>query len=462
MLSLSEAQLKEREVLKYYKKNNPNVLITPSLSEKEILSRIGINVSLPIRPQGYIRFYPQDFIVEEISKEGEISKIEPKENVFSPSFPFHLSCDLIKVGLSTFDALNSLADNLQIKLGRISYRGLKDVNAITSQKIAFLDLNCEIFEKIKNLSLPYIFLTNFNIQTKPLLRGDLFGNRFTIFIRTNGAVNERWFSQNLEKIEKEGFLNFYHTQRFGTPRFLSHILGKLILQGEYEKAVFEFFTEKGLQEIPLIKQKRQEVKKNFGDWRKAEKIFSELPFTFRNEILLLSYLKENPKDFIGALIFFKDQTKFWVYSYASYLFNQILSLKGLELPAEIPLFLSDKIKDRKIYEFWLEKDGIQDFQNNIRPFRFLRLQRRFVKTKVFPQNVLFKIVPEGVILSFILEKGAYATTFLMNLFEIFQGLPLPDWVNPQEYDIKKLLGIGSIRAVKEIFGEVISSPMVLY
>ena len=336
------------------------------------------------------------------------------------------------------------------------------MNAITSQKIAFLDLNCEIFEKIKNLSLPYIFLTNFNIQTKPLLRGDLFGNRFTIFIRTNGAVNERWFSQNLEKIEKEGFLNFYHTQRFGTPRFLSHILGKLILQGEYEKAVFEFFTEKGLQEIPLIKQKRQEVKKNFGDWRKAEKIFSELPFTFRNEILLLSYLKENPKDFIGALIFFKDQTKFWVYSYASYLFNQILSLKGLELPAEIPLFLSDKIKDRKIYEFWLEKDGIQDFQNNIRPFRFLRLQRRFVKTKVFPQNVLFKIVPEGVILSFILEKGAYATTFLMNLFEIFQGLPLPDWVNPQEYDIKKLLGIGSIRAVKEIFGEVISSPMVLY
>jgi hypothetical protein len=32
----------------------------------------------------------------------------------------------------------------------------------------------------------------------------------------------------------------------------------------------------------------------------------------------------------------------------------------------------------------------------------------------------------------------------MNLFEIDQGLPLPDWVKTKEYDIKEILG-------KEIF-----------
>lgn len=65
-------------------------------------------------------------------------------------------------------------------------------------------------------------------------------------------------------------------------------------------------------------------------------------------------------------------------------------------------------------------------------------------------------------LSFNLEKGVYATTFLTNLFELKENLPLPKWIKPKEYDIKKLLDIGSIKAVKEIFGEIISSPMILY
>jgi tRNA(Glu) U13 pseudouridine synthase TruD len=176
----------------------------------------------------------------------------------------------------------------------------------------------------------------------------------------------------------------------------------------------------------------------------------------------LSYLKREPNDFIGALFFFKDQTKFWVYSYASFLFNQIISQKNADLPKKIPLLLSYHPEDVAIYKFWLENDKIHDFKNNIRPFRFIKLERRFVKARIFPQNVLVKAMPEGVALSFALEKGVYATTFLANFFEIKEGLPLPEWVKTDEYDTKKLLGLGSLKAVKEIFKENISSRVVLF
>ena len=463
MLSPTEAQLKEQKAFEYYKKTNPAALSPISFSEKEIFSRIGINISFSHRYDGYIRFYPQDFIVEEVSINKKISEIEPKENIISSPEHFHLYCDLIKVGISTFDALNFLAENLEIKPKRIAYAGLKDDNAVTSQRFVFLDCNPALFEKIKKISSTDIFLSNFSIGQKNIWRGELFGNRFTIFVRTQEKVDEKIFSQKIEKIQNEGFLNFYQTQRFGYPRFLSHTLGKLILQGRYKETVFYFFTSSGLQEIGLIKEKRREAGNFFEDWEKMEEIFSELPFTFRKELELLSYLKKEPKDFISALIFFQDQTKFWVYAYASYLFNQILSLKGVNLPEEIPLLLSDDFRDQKIYKFKLGKDEIQNFQRNLKPFfRFLKLQRRFVKSRVLPQKVLFKIVPEGVVLSFALQKGVYATTFLMNFFEIQEGLPLPEWVKTQKYDTKKLLGIGSIEAVKNIFGEKISSPMVLY
>ena len=278
------------------------------------------------------------------------------------------------------------------------------------------------------------------------------GNRFTIFIRANEKINEKQLAQNLDTLKKQGFLNFYHIQRFGTPRFLSHFFGKLILQGKYEEAILAFLTEPGLKEIPLIKKKRQETKRFFGNWEKMEEIFEEFPYTFRNELRILSYLKQNPKNFIGALIFFQDQTTIWIYAYTSYLFNQILSLESLELPKEIPI-LSDDLRDQKVYEFWLEKDEIGNFKENLFPFKFINPKRRFVKTKVFPKNILFKILPEGVVLSFILEKGVYATNFLMNLFEIRQGLPLPERIDIQEYDIKNILGIGSIKEVKKILGE---------
>lgn len=458
--------LKEKEIFEKYKKDNPGLILLPSRpKEKEIFSKIGIKTSLPDRIKGYIRFYPRDFIVEEISRENEISEIELKDKSPSPvSPPFNLSCDLVKVGISTFDAIESITNYLQIKKGRLGYAGLKDVNALTSQRIVFFDLNSEVYEKIKEISLPNLFLTNFNIKKGSLYPGNLSGNRFSIFVRTEEEIKKEWLSTNLEKIEKDGFLNFYHVQRFGTPRYLSHLLGKLILQGDHEGTILQFFGGKGLQEIPLIENKRKEAKENFGNWKKIKEIFSELPFTFRNELILLSYLEKNPEDFTGALVFFKDQTRFWVYSYVSYLFNQILSLKekGLELPEEIPLLLSPYSEDRKIYEFFLEQDETQDFMNNLRFFGFLKLNRSLVKTKVFPQKLLFKLTPEGVVLSFTLEKGVYATNFLMNFFEVQEGLPIPEWINKKEYDIKKLLGIGSLEAVEKIFGNLISSRLILY
>lgn len=450
MLSIHEAWLKEREIFEEYKRTNPKLLVLFPSSEKEMLSRIGIKTEFQSRSKGYIRLYPQDFIVEEVSRDGEISEIEPKENKIVPAvFPFTLYTDLVKTEISTSDALNSIAKIIEMKPSKIGCAGLKDVKALTSQKIAFPNINLGIFEKIEKISIPNLFLTNFNFGKGSIHAGEIFGNRFAIFIRAEKEIDEKWLSQKLDRFKKEGFLNFYQIQRFGTPRYLSHFFGRLILQGRYKEIILAFLAMSGLREIPLIKERRKEAEKFFGDWKKMEEIFRKFPYTFRNEIRLLSYLKKNPKNFIGALIFLEDQTTLWVYAYISYLFNLLLSLNGLDLPEEIPL-LSGGLKDQKIYDFWLKKDRTENFEKNLSPFKFIRLKRRFVKTRIVPEKIIFKVLPEGIVLSFILEKGVYATTFLMNLFEMKQGLPLPEWVDAKEYDIKKILGIGFIEKAKEV------------
>jgi tRNA pseudouridine13 synthase len=444
---------KEREIFEEYKKINPQLFISPKISEKEIFSLIGIKLDFPLRPKGYLRLYPQDFIVEEVSIEGKISEIEPRESKEPlPQFsPFTIYADLVKVGISTPNAIFSLAKSLNIKPDKIGYGGFKDINAVTSQRVSFPRADFQILENIKKLSFSNFFLTNFSFGKGTISPGKIFGNRFTIFVRTKEKLKEELVVKKLEEIKEKGFLNFYGPQRFGTPRLLSHHFGKLILQGNYKQAVLDFLFKPGLKGIPLINNWRKEGKKLLPNWEKVEKHYKKFPYTFREELRLLSYLKNHPSNWIGALIFLKDQTTLWVYAYASYLFNLLLSFeKEIKLPEKIPLLLSDKKEDWENYKFWLEKDGIENFLKTLNPFRFIVLKRRLIKSRIFPQQIKFKILPEGVILSFILEKGAYATTFLANLFELETGEPIPEWVKTKEYDIKKELGIGSIEKAKEI------------
>ena len=235
-VSLRSLFEKEREVFERYKETNPELFIPSKIPERELLSQIGINISFSFRPKGYIRLYFHDFIVEEISLEQKISEIEPKEkkSILPYLDSFTLYVDLVKVGITTSLAIFNLAQNLDIRPGKIGYGGLKDIKALTSQKIAFPNINSETLGKIKSLSHPNFFLTNFNFDKGSVQPGQIFGNRFTIFIRTKKDIDKKLISERLEKIKKEGFLNFYHVQRFGTPRFLSHIFGKLNLQGKYE------------------------------------------------------------------------------------------------------------------------------------------------------------------------------------------------------------------------------------
>lgn len=447
---------KEREFFERYKKEKPELFLSPKIPEKEILSQIGIEYEFHKRQKGYLRLYPQDFIVEEVSENGEIVQVAPKETKIQvpESFPCTLYANLVKVGISTSSAISQLATFLKISTNKIGYAGLKDIKAITSQRIAISNINLDTFSNIKKFSSPNFFLTDFSFGKGTIALGQLFGNKFTIFIRTEKEIEKEQISEKIKEIEEKGFLNFYGPQRFGTPRLLAHYFGKLILQEKYKEAILSFLFEPGLKTIPLISQIRKEAEKLAPNWQEIEENFKKFPYTFREELKLLTFLKKNPSYFIGALNFLRDQTTIWIYAYASYLFNLLLSLeKEIELPEKIPLLLSDNPKDWEIYKFWLKEDQIENFQKAISPFRFIVLKRRLVKTRIFPQKIQFKILPEGVILSFVLEKGAYATTFLMNIFELETGELIPEWVSLKEIDIKKELGIGSIEKVKEILGK---------
>jgi len=454
--------LKELEILKEYQKSSPDLVMTKrDYNYVDVLKLIGIEVDFGYLPQGYLNLYNQDFIVEELISDGMISLIEPENFEIPVPQPGEktLYADLVKTGLSTLEAVEALAQSLDIPVNQIGYAGLKDKVAVTSQRLSFrgVDVN-----KIKSLAIPGLALKNFFWGKGVLLKGGLIGNQFIILVRTPVTLGQGWLDESLAKF-KNGFYNFYYFQRFGTPRLLGHQLGKLILQRNYQQAVETFLTDRGIQNVPLLNQIRQSAKENMGQWQTLEKIFLQLPYTCRLELKLVNHLIKNPHDFLGALKQINDQITLWVLAYSSYLFNVRLSRlinQQVKLPPRLPLLTNPECQRTGIYDEQLAQAAITDLGTPLREiFGHWPSNNGSCLTTAEVKISKSKIIKQGVVLVFQLPKGVYATTFLANLFSLYQGLPVPDWLDRTKYDTKKLLSLGSIEKVETLLGQYMFSRL---
>ncbi len=457
------------------KEQETNFLISeskknPELFEKEtfidspdFLEKIGIffrrSEGYPNNfPTGYLKLWPQDFIVEEKSMFGTLETIDSgdlfdsKKN-FGESDPT-IYATLVKCGLPTFEATGDLAHSLGVDAKKIQFAGIKDTDAITSQLISIRGANTE---KLKEISSPYYFLKNIYSGKGAVGVGSLEGNKFTVLIRTKDDFDQKQFSHNLEEIKKNGFYNFYYLQRFGSPRFINWFWGLLILRGDYENAVLSFLCSEGQREMSYFKNIRGEIKKNIDNWDKIAEIIKLFPLALQNETKVVRYLQEHPKDFVGALREIPGQIQLWVFAYGSLLFNRKISEyvdNDAPLPEKLPLILSRDKNDWLPYVNFLKEDQISSMPTkNLAPFYEILWKRRQIKTRERVDIEKVAFVPEGVIMSFSLSKGCYATTFLAHLFQLATGVPPKD-ISENIVDTKEVLGDGSIKKAAERFKEV--------
>ncbi|MFA6296074.1 MAG: tRNA pseudouridine(13) synthase TruD [Patescibacteria group bacterium] len=456
-----DAWLKECDFLAKVRKENPKKIErqNPIIEDQKLLQDYGIEIISDL-PLGFLRFSPADFIVEEITQDGRITTIDPEND---PSLADQegetVYADVVKIGIPTLEAIDRIAKKLNVGLGQIGYSGMKDAIAITSQKFSFRKISRD---KIKELKLPNIYLKNIIVSKGALQPGNLIGNRFNIFIRTKGLYDPNLLLEKLNHIKEVGFYNFFGSQRFGGARGIGHKLGIILLRGDYELAVKAFLIAQGKNEIPLIQELRNKAKAIYGNWNDMIKIYEQMPYTFSGEIRVLKALTHEPSDYINALLAIKEQVKLWAYAYGSYLFNKKISQlvrNKINLPAKLPLFLSNERSDKDLYEDFLESDKTKNFRESARPFPFIQLRHYEVPTLLSPKINSFTCTEDGVAINFELHKGAYATTFLSHIFTLTMGLPLPSWVSQKEIDTLKILELGTIENIKKVFEEYWSNVL---
>src|SRR3989338_2261795 len=365
---MDRKKLKEEELkilLEENKKNHSLFERKPMVDDAHFLENIGISFPENIKKNliaGYVKIWPQDFLVEEVSKDSHVKNVLSgdffsKEKGFNATDPT-LYATLVKCEMSTFEAVEEIASYLGTDVKKIQFAGIKDKDAITAQQIS---KRGDGAKKLKDLSYPYFFIKDAYSSNGAVEVGGLKGNKFTLLIRTDKSFDKEKFKKNLRNIEENGFFNFFYSQRFGSPRFINWFWGLLILKGEYKNAVLSFLCSEGQNETAYFKKIREEIKNHFGNWEKVAKILEPFPIILQNELKAVHYLKNNPSDFIGALNQIPEQIQLWVYAYGSLLFNRKISeylRDDIKLPEKLPLILSNDKNDWIVYDDFLKEDGI--------------------------------------------------------------------------------------------------------
>jgi len=369
-----------------------------------------------------IKEKPEDFIVKEI--------IDLDKKKRGETFRYFL---MKKRNINTINAIKIIARKLHISKRKIYFAGEKDKNTLSEQYIAIRNFN----EFKDEYNFGNVYLKYVGSYDEPLKISDIKYNYFKITIRELSNEEINIFNKNIEIFDRYYF-NYFDDQRFGN-RGNNYIIGKYIIKRDYENAIKIFLTDYENEESEDSIKARKFLYENWGKFKEALRVF---PNYLDIETSLLNYLSKE-ENYKRALKYIpKRLLKMFAHSYQSYLWNKLLSnyiknsygekyfietkigkfyiikdKKEIEKLKDIkfPLVGYD-IKDNNIYKYILREEGIDYKELKFEDKQSLTLlsTERNILSEI--KNLEYNINNNTMIISFILDKGSFATMYIKHLF----------------------------------------------
>ena len=182
-----------------------------------------------------LKTLPEDFRVE------EITDIRPTKG------PFGLY-RLDKCGLGTPEAMQYILHKWQLSRKDLSYGGLKDRHADTTQYLTiFRGPHSGLTDK--SFQLDYLGQISHPYHAK-----DIAANRFEIRLRRVTADQVPALTDRCKFIQQMGVVNYFDDQRFGSIGFCGELISVPWCLTNYERALFLSMAEPNLHDRPPLQE----------------------------------------------------------------------------------------------------------------------------------------------------------------------------------------------------------------
>ncbi|ACX73169.1 tRNA pseudouridine synthase D TruD [Methanocaldococcus vulcanius M7] len=416
----SNKNLKEK-LLKYRKKFRDSKI-------KEQLKDMPLNMNkylANLYTGGVIKKYPEDFVVEEIMLDGTIlevgKSIEFKDEEDWKGTFIHFTLE--KKNWTTLDAIREIANRVGKQRKHFGFAGNKDKYAITTQRVGCFNVKLEDLKKIK---IKGIILRDFQKTNRKIRLGDLWGNRFTV--RVGDPILK---GEDLKKVVNDlcrlkYFINYYGIQRFGTTRPITHIVGKFIVERDWESA-FHLYCGTPLP----YDDERSKLARSLVDEENFKEAYKRFPKVFFYERRMIKRYLETGNYQKAFMILPPHLRCMFVNAYQSYLFNEIVNMRSdygfLPLEGDV---LIDGLPSGALFGYKTNfASGIQgEIEREVYEREYLSPEkfkigefgsfvggRRTMIERIY--NLSYCIEDNSYVLKFCLKKGNYATSVLREFLD---------------------------------------------
>ena len=280
----------------------------------EIDSEVGLSVYSTkfSGSKGKIKQSNKDFQVSEVISEKALGTIS-EDNGLSVYL-------LTKNGIDTTHALHDIEKRYGLSLRAL---GLKDSNAVTEQFVQTKTVSRSL-EKIEGKKYS---LKRIGFSKKPIAKQDMLGNKFRIKISDSTNISQ------FDEYDK--ILNFFGYQRFGSKRPITHLVGKAIIQKNYQKAIHFLLGYSSKYDS----DENNHYRKLISERKSDSEVIDELPKSMDIEITILKSLVKSDDQKIAIRKIPLQMRRFYVQAYQSYIYNKTLSMafeyeEDLFLPQE--------------------------------------------------------------------------------------------------------------------------------
>jgi tRNA pseudouridine13 synthase len=246
---------------------------------------------------------PEDFCVEEL----------PLVSAEGPGrYTFYR---LAKRSLGTIEAIEAICRRWNLAARRVSYGGLKDRHAVTTQYVTIADGPPRIINE------PNLKLEPLGRLRHPYGPQHFQGNRFVIIVRDLTADELRLAGEELALVADDGLPNYFDDQRFGSVGLSGQFIAAAWLGGDYERALRLALVEPNPFDRSRTKARKAILRAHWGDWPAAKARLDR-----SSERSIVTYLVDHPTDHRGAFARMRRELRTLYFSaFQSHLWNSVLA-----------------------------------------------------------------------------------------------------------------------------------------
>jgi tRNA pseudouridine13 synthase len=263
---------------------------------------------------------PEDFQVEELTEFAPVG---------AGDFAIYR---VTKRGLGTREAIDALVQRWNLSPSQVSYGGLKDKHAISTQHISIRRGPHRSLQQT-NLSLEYL-----GQAQQAFGSGDVSGNRFQIVLRSLSRREVTLAEAAIEEARRDGLPNYFDDQRFGSLGDSGEFVARAWIAGDYERACWLALADSNPLDRPRDRQEKAWLRELWGRWPECK---ARMSGSQRQPVV--SFLCNRPTDFRGAFVRIRqDLRSLFIAAFQSHLWNRILAahiLSTCPAPLIIPVAL---------------------------------------------------------------------------------------------------------------------------